>query len=70
LHIKKNLSEINFINISKGEVLGKFEEGKNIIIKCFKKIKYDFCQQLNNINNNNKKLYFILTTKNAFILYK
>ena len=65
---KNNSSQINFLNVIKGEILGKFIEGDNIIIKDFRKIKYYFIE--NSENDNNKMYYFILTKKNCFIIYK
>lgn len=67
---KKSLVEISFLNIIKGENLGKFKEGRYNTIKVFKKIKYDLYGEIDPQYNNNKIFYFILTNNNSFILYK
>ena len=65
---KKNLNQINFINIAKGENLGNFsEENNNILV--LKKIKVNSIENCEN-NNNGKIIYFILTNNSSFIIYK
>ena len=66
---KNNLYQINFLNAIKGEILGYFNEGNDISIKIMKKIKLDFVDSNSN-KNILKNLYFIITNKTAFILYK
>ena len=66
---KNNLYQINFLNAIKGEILGYFNEGNDISIKIMKKIKLDFIDSNSN-KNILKNLYFIITNKTAFILYK
>ena len=65
---KKNLKQINFINIIKGENLGNFSEENNNIL-AFKKIKINSIEISEN-HNNDKIFYFILTNNSSFIIYK
>ena len=64
-----NLYKINFFNAIKGETLGYFMEGNDITIKSLKKIKIHFIDAIYH-QNNFSKIYFMITNKNAFILYK
>ena len=65
---KKNLNQINFINIVKGENLGNFSvEYNNILV--LKKIKVNSIENFEN-DNNGKIFYFILTNNSSFIIYK
>ena len=64
---KKNLNQINFVNIVKGENLGNFSELNNNIL-VFKKIKVNSIE--NYENNNGKIFYFVLTNNSSFIIYK
>ena len=65
---KKNLNQINFINIVKGENLGYFsEENNNILV--LKQIKVNSIENYEN-NNNGKIFYYILTSNSSFIIYK
>ena len=66
---KNKFCQINFINITKGEILGAFKEENNITIKKFKKINVDYLGIFPK-QNNNKMIYFIITNKSAFIIYK
>ena len=65
---KKNLNQINFVNIVKGENLGNFSELNNNIL-VFKKIKVNSIENYEN-SNISKKFYFILTNNSSFIIYK
>ena len=65
---KKNLNQINFLNIVKGENIGNFsEENNNILV--FKKIKVNSIENDEN-NHNGEIFYFILTNNSSFIIYK
>jgi len=65
---KKNLNQINFINIVKGENLGNFSVEYNNIL-ALKKIKVNSIENFEN-DNNGKIFYFILTNNSSFIIYK
>ena len=65
---KNKMSQLNILNVVKGEILGSFIEGSKINIKYMKKIKVD---SLGDSPYNNNYLFFlIITDKSIFILYK
>ena len=64
------MSQLYFLNVIKGEILGSFMEGNRIKINYLKKIKVESLGDYPYKNNNNELFYLIITNNSTFILYK